>query len=193
MTQDTQDTQDTIVPGNGKSVTVVVSRVVNQGHEHEYEEWVKKLSEAARQAPGNTGVTILVPTPGKTGLHHVVMRFADEKSMHQWETSYIRQKLSHEADAFSRRSRQEATGLETWFSIPECPELEAPPPWKMATVTFLAVFVLSIIILKLLKLAVTDMNFYLESAIVAALLVSILTWVVMPFLSRKVFRKWLFK
>jgi hypothetical protein len=192
MTQETQD-KDTVVQGDGKSITIVVSRVVNPGHEQEYETWVKKLSEAARQAPGNTGVTILVPTPGKTGLHHVVMRFADEKSMHQWETSYIRQKLSHEADAFSRRSRQEATGLETWFSIPECPELEAPPQWKMAIVTFLAVFVLSVVILKLLKWIIPNMNFYLESAIVAALLVSILTWIVMPFLSRYVFRKWLYK
>jgi antibiotic biosynthesis monooxygenase (ABM) superfamily enzyme len=192
MVQDTKDTQDTIVSGEGKAVTVVVSRVVNPGHEQEYEAWVKKLSEAARQAPGNTGVTILVPTPGKAGLHHVVMRFADEKSMHQWETSYIRQKLSHEADAFSRRSRQEATGLETWFSIPECPELESPPQWKMAIVTFFAVYVLSIIIIPLLHLVV-EPNFYAESVIVAALLVSILTWVVMPFFSRYLFRKWLFK
>jgi antibiotic biosynthesis monooxygenase (ABM) superfamily enzyme len=182
-----------IVPTDGKSVTVVVSRVVKPGFEQEYDAWVKKLSEAARQSPGNTGVTVLIPPPGKTGLHHVVMRFADEKSMHIWETSYIRQKLSNEADAFSRRSRQEATGLETWFSIPDCPELETPPHWKMALVTFFAVFVLSIVILQLLKLAFTNMNFYLESAVVAALLVGLLTWVVMPFLSQRVFRKWLYK
>ncbi|MBN1693073.1 MAG: hypothetical protein JW845_05910 [Dehalococcoidales bacterium] len=185
--------EDRIIPGDGKSVTVVVSRVVKPGHDREYDEWVKKLSEAARQSPGNTGVTVLIPPSGKTGLHHVVMRFADEKSMHIWETSYIRQKLSNEADAFSRRSRQEATGLETWFSIPDCPELETPPHWKMAIVTFFAVFVLSIVILQLLKLAFKDMNFYLESTIVAALLVGLLTWVVMPFLSQRVFRKWLYK
>ena len=192
MVQDSQDEQDIIVPGEGKTVTVVVSRVVNPGHEHEYEEWVKKLTEAAREAPGNTGVTILVPTLGKTGLHHVVMHFADEKSMHQWETSYIRQKLSHEADAFSRRSRQVATGLETWFSIPECPELETPPNWKMVAVTFPAVYILSIIIIPLLHLAI-NLNLYVETIIVAGLLVSLLTWFVMPFLSRKVFRKWLYK
>ena len=185
--------KDRIIPGDGKSVTVVVSRVVKPGHDKEYDDWVKKLSEAARQSPGNTGVTVLIPPPGKTGLHHVVMRFADEKSMHIWETSYIRQKLSNEADAFSRRSRQEATGLETWFSIPDCPELETPPHWKMATVTFLAVLVLSIAILKLLQWLFPGMNFYVESLLVALLLVSILTWVVMPFLSQHVFRKWLYK
>jgi antibiotic biosynthesis monooxygenase (ABM) superfamily enzyme len=193
MEKDIRDTDDRILKGQGKTVTVVVSRMVFPGHEQEYDEWVKKLSEAARQSPGNTGVTILVPAPGKSGLRHVVMDFTDEKSMHIWETSYIRQKLSNEADSFSRRSRQEATGLETWFSIPECPELETPPHWKMAVVTFLAVFVLSIAILKLLKWIFTDMNFYLESFLVATLLVVILTWIVMPFLSRHVFRKWLYK
>jgi antibiotic biosynthesis monooxygenase (ABM) superfamily enzyme len=177
---------------NGKAVTVVVSRTVFPGHERDYDEWVKKLADAAKESPGNTGVTILIPTKGQTGLHHVVMYFTDEKSMLQWETSYIRQKLSHEADAFSRRMRQEATGLETWFSIPECPELEAPPRWKMAIVTFFAVYALSIIIIPILHIF-ESFNFYAESIMVAALLVGILTWAVMPLLSRYVFRKWLYK
>jgi antibiotic biosynthesis monooxygenase (ABM) superfamily enzyme len=184
---------DRIVHGRGKEVTVVVSRRVFPGKEKEYDDWVRRLLEAASESPGSRGVTMLVPEPGKEGLHHVVMRFADEKSMHVWETSYARQKLSHEADEFSRRIRQEATGLETWFSLPECPELETPPHWKMATVTFLAVFVLSIVILKLLKWLFTDLNFYLEGFLVAAILVGLLTWIVMPFLSRHVFRRWLYK
>ena len=176
---------------SGKAVTVVVSRTVFPGHEKDYEEWVRKLAESAKEFPGNTGVTILIPSKGKAGLHHVVMYFADEKSMLQWETSYIRQKLSHEADAFSRKIRQEQTGLETWFSIPECPELEAPPQWKMAVVTFFAVYVLSIIIVPLL--GYLKLNFYVESILVAGFLVGILTWAVMPVLSRYIFRKWLYK
>lgn len=177
---------------DGNAKTVVVSRTVFPGHEDDYDEWVKKLVDAAKQSPGNTGVTILIPSKGKAGLHHIVMYYADEKSMLQWETSYIRQKLTHEADAFSRSIRQEGTGLETWFSIPECPELETPPHWKMAAVTFLAVYVLSIIIVPLLQW-VLNLNFYVESILVAGLLVGILTWLVMPFLSRHVFRKWLYK
>jgi antibiotic biosynthesis monooxygenase (ABM) superfamily enzyme len=178
---------------DGKAVTVVVSRTVFPGHEQDYDEWVKKLSDAAKQSPGNTGVTILVPSKGQTGLHHVVMYFTDETSMHQWETSYIRQKLSHEADAFSRRMRQEATGLETWFSIPECPELESPPQWKMAIVTFIGVFLGSCGIIALIELFWEKANFWAFNAVVGALLVSLLTWVVMPIFSRYVFRKWLYK
>jgi antibiotic biosynthesis monooxygenase (ABM) superfamily enzyme len=183
---------DRIVTGK-QGVTVVVSRRVFPEHEKEYDDWVRRLVAASAETPGNQGVTLLVPEPGKSGLHHVVMKFADEKSMHIWETSYARQKLSREADAFSRRVRQEATGLETWFAIPECPELEAPKPWKMAAVTFLAVFVLSIAIIRLSRWIFPAMNFYAESVLVAFLLVGILTWAVMPFLSRHVFRKWLYK
>lgn len=194
MDTDIKD-RDRILTGgkDGKDVTVVVSRNVFPGHEREYDEWVRKLLEAAKQSPGNKGVTMLIPQPGKSGLYHVVMRFADEKSVHQWETSYIRQKLSHEADAFSRRVRQEASGLETWFSIPECPELEAPPRWKMAIVTFIAVYVLASIIIPVLEFFFKGANFYLLNILVTVLLVGILTWVVMPLFSRYIFRKWLYR
>lgn len=184
--------KDTIVP-SGKDITVVVSRNVFPGKEKEYDEWARKLVDAAKEAPGNKGVTLLVPESGATGLYHVVLRFTDDRSVHLWETSYIRQKLSHEADAFSRRVRQEATGLETWFSIPEHPELTTPPHWKMAIVTFIAVYVVSIILVPLLNLAFEGVNFYLSNIVVSALLVAVLTWAVMPLFSRYIFRKWLYR
>jgi antibiotic biosynthesis monooxygenase (ABM) superfamily enzyme len=177
----------------GKSVTVVVSRRVMPGHERDYDDWVRRLVAAATEAKGSIGATMLVPEPGRSGLHHVILRFADEKSVHQWETSYIRQKLSHEADAFSERSRQEATGLETWFSIPECPELAPPPRWKMSIVTFIAVYVLAIIIVPLEGLLLPEANFYLLNILTTLLLVGILTYAVMPFLSQVIFRKWLYR
>ena len=184
---------DTVIPGVKKSVTVVVSRTVFPGHESDYDEWARRLVAAAREAPGNTGVTMLIPEPGKSGLHHLVVHFTDEKSMHIWETSYVRQKLSHEADAFSRSVRQQATGLEAWFSIPECPELETPPRWKMAIVTFIGVYLLSLIIIKIQDYIFKHQNFYLSIFITGALLVVILTWAVMPVFSRYIFRKWLYK
>ena len=105
----------------------------------------------------------------------------------------MRQKLSHEADEFSRRSRQEATGLETWFSIPECPELETPPRWKMAVVTSIAVYILASIIVPVLDILLEDVNFFLVNILTTMLLVGILTWAVMPWFSRYVFRKWLYR
>jgi uncharacterized protein len=185
--------QDEIIKRVGDAVTIVVSRTVFPGYEKEYDAWVRKLADEARKSPGNTGVTMLIPEPGKGGLHHIIFNFADEKSMHIWETSYERQKLSHEADAFSKRSRQAQTGLETWFSIPECPELDTPPHWKMALVTWIGVFLGSCGIIAILDLFWVPHNFWAFNAVVGALLVSLLTWVVMPIFSRYIFKKWLYK
>jgi antibiotic biosynthesis monooxygenase (ABM) superfamily enzyme len=183
---------DVIMP-QGKSVTVVISRRILPGHERDYDEWVRKLVAAATQAPGNTGATMLIPEPGKPGLHHVVLRFADQESVHTWEDSYIRQKLSHEADAFSVRSRQEATGLETWFSIPECPELAPPPRWKMFLITSVAAYILTLIIVPLEQRFIESWPFPVLNILTCALLVGILTYAVMPWLSRYIFRRWLYR
>jgi uncharacterized protein len=182
---------DQIVPGE-KSVTVVVSRRVFPGHDRDYDEWVRKLVGAATEAPGNSGATLLIPQPGKQGLYHVVLRFKDGESVHRWEDSYIRQKLSHEADAFSVKSRQEATGLETWFSIPECPELAPPPHWKQFIVTTIGVYLVSSIIVTLLNYIKLGWNFYVENILTSALVVGSLVWAVMPFLTRVVFSRWLY-
>lgn len=190
--KDIEGERDRIVRRKG-AVTVVVSRLVFPGYEKEYDAWVRQISDAARQSPGNTGVTMLIPEEGKGGLHHIIFNFADEKSMHIWETSYERQKLSHEADAFSKRSRQMQTGLETWFSIPECPELETPPHWKMAIVTWIGVFLCSIAIIPLIELIWKQPNFFAFNAVVGVVLVALLTWAVMPVLSRYIFRKWLYR
>lgn len=181
-----------MVMSKGKSVTVVVSRRVLPGHERDYDDWVRKLVAAATEAPGNTGATMLIPEPGKPGLYHVVLRFTDQESVHRWEDSYIRQKLSHEADAFSVRSRQEATGLETWFSIPECPELAPPPQWKMFLVTSLAVYIASSIIVPI-QGRLEDWPFLLGNILSSMLVVGSLTWGLMPWLSRYIFRKWLYR
>ncbi|MFC1942474.1 hypothetical protein ACFLWU_04575 [Chloroflexota bacterium] len=181
-----------IVP-TGKDVTVVVSRTVFPGREKEYDEWVRRLVDAASEAPGNKGVTTLIPQKGKAGLYHVVFRFKDQASVDIWEISAARQRLTSEADQFSRSHRQAATGLETWFSIPNCPQVDTPPHWKQAIVTTIGVYAVSAIIIKVLGLFSLVWNFYVENILVSALVVGALTWVVMPFLTRVVFRKWLYK
>jgi antibiotic biosynthesis monooxygenase (ABM) superfamily enzyme len=183
--------KDLIMP-QGKSVTVVISRRVYPGHERDYDAWVRKLVAAATEAPGNTGATMLFPEPGKPGLHHVVLHFADQEAVHRWEDSYIRQKLSHEADVFSVRSRQEATGLETWFYLPEHPELTHPPRWKMFLVTSLAVYIVSSIIVPI-QGRLEDWPFLVGNILSSLLVVGSLTWVLMPLFSRYVFRKWLYR
>jgi uncharacterized protein len=183
---------DVIIPGK-KDVTIVVSRNLYPGYEKEYAEWVRQLIDAATDAPGNTGVTALVPQKGKSGLHHVVLRFKDQDSVDAWERSPTRQRLTYEADRFSRLHRQAATGLETWFSIPQCPQLDTPPHWKQAIVTFIGVYAVSTVFILIMGLFKLGWPIVLENILVSALVVGSLTWAVMPFLTRVVFRKWLYR
>jgi antibiotic biosynthesis monooxygenase (ABM) superfamily enzyme len=148
---------------------------------------------AANAAPGNTCVTSLLPQKGKGGLYHIVFRFKDQASVDAWENSSIRQKLTNEADQFSRHHRQSASGLETWFTIPNCPQLDTPPHWKQAIVTAIGVYVVSAAIITLIGLFNLGWNFFVENILVSALVVAALTWAVMPFLTRVVFRRWLYK
>ncbi len=76
---------DTLVANKGKAVTVVASRRVFPGHENDYRDWVHKMVDAANEAPGNLGSTLLIPESGKEGLRHLLLRFADRESVLKWE------------------------------------------------------------------------------------------------------------
>jgi hypothetical protein len=174
-------------------VTIVISRSVFPGKEKEYEEFVRAMVSFASTFPGNLGITTLIPQQGKSGIYHVVFRFKDTASAEAWENSETRKKLTELANQFSRHERQAATGLDTWFTIPECPQIAIPPHWKQAIVTTIGVFVMSTIFIKLMAWLNLGWNFYIENLIISALVVISLTWATMPFLNRIVFRKWLYK
>lgn len=184
---------DRIVEQRDKSVTVVVSRSVEPGAEPQYDKWVRKLVAAAMSAKGNRGATLLIPEPGRRGLYHVVMRFADRKSVNEWEESRIRKRLTREANRFSKSSRQEGTGMETWFSVPECPELAPPPKWKMSVVAFIAAYILTVIIIPVELRYLGAWPFPALNIITNVLLATLMTYAMMPLLSRFVFRRWLYR
>ena len=86
---------------------------------------------------------------------------------------------------------EEIGGLAFWFTLPGRPPRRAPPRIKMALLTFLGAYPLSILYPKLLTPITNGWPPWLEGALLVALLVVSLTWVVMPVFTR-VFEKWLF-
>lgn len=184
--------KDKIITGR-KDVTIVSSRTVFPGKEKEYDDFVHQMVAAASAAPGNLGITTLIPQKGKTGLYHIVLRFKDQASVDAWENSDIRKQLTTQADQFSRHERQATTGVDAWFTIPDCPQVNVPPHWKQVIVTTIGVFVMSTIFIKLMAWLNPGWNFYVENLIISALVVISLTWATMPFLNRIIFRKWLYK
>ncbi|TPL36007.1 antibiotic biosynthesis monooxygenase [Mesorhizobium sp. B2-4-6] len=178
-------------PEDRTPVTVVVSRFVTSGHETDYRDWVFRVLQAAEQYPNNLGAVILSPGARQPNVYQLVHRFADEASLRAWESSETRQKLSREADAFSTSSRQQATGMETWFSLPEAPGLPPPAKWKMAVASFFATYSLTSIVIPLEWLAIPHWPFPISNIVTNVLLAVLMTFVVMPTIS-SFLRDWLY-
>ena len=78
---------------------------------------------------------------------------------------------------------QELTGLESWFTLPGAP-LQRLPKWKMAIATFLAVFPVAMILNLTFGPVIQSWHFLLRNAFFNACVVALLTWVVMPLVTR---------
>jgi hypothetical protein len=77
-------------------------------------------------------------------------------------------------------------GLEAWFRSPHA----APPKWKMVIATFLGVFPLAMVLDRTLGPVIRDWHFVLRSAVFNVFVVVLLSWAVMPFVTRLLHR-WL--
>ncbi|WP_272819343.1 hypothetical protein [Scytonema hofmannii] len=86
---------------------------------------------------------------------------------------------------------QTLTGLETWFRLSE-KLLKAPPPrYKMALITWLGVFVTLGIVSRLLAPLLSRLPLLLNQLITTGLVVALLTYLVMPRLT-KLFQRWMY-
>ena len=74
-------------------------------------------------------------------MRHVIHRFRDKASLEAWEYSEDLHRLKEEANKFS--TPYQATGLETWFTIPDLKAIVPPPKWKMAIVSFIGAYCIS--------------------------------------------------
>jgi antibiotic biosynthesis monooxygenase (ABM) superfamily enzyme len=87
---------------------------------------------------------------------------------------------------------EKASGLETWFDIPG--QLVTPPPrWKMALTTIIAIYPIALFFAVFITPHVTNWTVFLRAALVPIFGPIILTYLFMPFLTRKVLRGWLYR
>lgn len=171
-------------------VTVLVARRVAPGREREFEDWVEGLLRLAATFPGFLGGGVLRP-PSSEHEWQVVYRFADAAGQRRWESSPERAAALGDARDFtSEVGVARASGLETWFALPGR-TAPAPPKWKMALVTLAAIYPLALLINVLLVPRTATWPLLLRPVVFAGILVPLMTWVVMPRLTRAV-RGWLY-
>jgi antibiotic biosynthesis monooxygenase (ABM) superfamily enzyme len=83
------------------------------------------------------------------------------------------------------------TGLEGWFTLPSQPGAPPPPPYKMAIVTWVTIFPLITLIVVASAPLLGSLPVVARLAIVTGVTVPLMTWVIMPRMTR-LLRRWLY-
>jgi uncharacterized protein len=170
----------------------VISRNIKPGHEKDYDDWLQRYLTLERNAPGYIGATIIIPGGNSLALRYIIIRFTDKSSMKAWENSPESLNLLEEVSNYSTRHYEAATGLETWFNLPDFKTVVAPPPrWKMIIVIFIAAYSISSISRSILNPFIGPWPLMASNVIYSTILVISFTYLAMPFLSR-LLRRWLY-
>jgi len=175
------------------SVTVVTSRRVKPGHEEDFERWLDGIGEAAAKYPGFVWRRVTRPREHDRPEYVVVFKFDSYAHMVGWTESEERRDWLARVRPLVLDEFKETvlTGLERWFTLPGQPNLPPPTRARMASVTLLVVYPLSYGLNALLGGWLAPLPAPLRSLIVAVLLITLMTWVVMPRATR-LFRRWLY-
>jgi antibiotic biosynthesis monooxygenase (ABM) superfamily enzyme len=167
-----------------QAIGVVVTRRVPLANIDVFEATLHELLQIASKQPGHIAGEVLRGTAhGGEREYFVAYRFADETRLRTWEASSERRVLVERIDALAIGGRRrELTGLEAWFELPAG---RLPPlRHRMAFVTWLGIWPLVSLVLWLLAPHLAALPFLLRTGILSALLVSAMTYVVMPHLTR---------
>jgi uncharacterized protein len=149
--------------------------------------------EAAKTFNGHLGVNIFRPTDSANPEYRIVFKFDHLSNLQRWENSEIRNTWLLRAKRLTVGSHktQILTGLETWFTLPTQKAIVPPPRYKMLAVTCLGAFPTLNLINILLQPFLRLLPSLLRSLITTVVLLSLMTYVVMPRMT-KLFASWLY-
>ena len=173
-------------------VTTTVTRRIKPGHEAAYEGFLAGISGAARAFPGYLGVEVFRPAPGQGGEYRTVYRFDSAAHLQGWLDSPERAAWLQRAEPHvaGPMRTQVLTGLESWFALTTQPGTP-PPPYKMAIVTWVTIFPLITLVVVAIAPLLGSLPLVLRLAVTTGVTVPLMTWVVMPRMTRLLHR-WLY-
>jgi uncharacterized protein len=170
-------------------IHVAITRRVRAGSEAEFQRALQEFFKRSFAHGGVLGASMLIPPPGSDSREFGILRtFADEKERDAFYASPMFQAWEERARTLTEGEPvyRQMHGLEAWFRSPGGP----PPRWKMATVTLIGVYPVSLLIGFLVSPHLRALPLAINLFVVSALIVACLTWLVMPRLTN-IFRGWL--
>ena len=176
-------------------VTVIVTRRVRRGCAAEFERLMSGMQAAAARFPGHMGGFLIPPDAPEHGCYRTLFAFDNEAHLQAWTHSAERSEWLVQIAAVTHgddTALRVLTGLETWFALPAARTQAPPPRWKMALVTWSAIFPL---VLLSSHTVAPLLGPWLHPALVVlvatGLIVTAMTWLVMPTLVR-LLASWLY-
>lgn len=171
-------------------IHVAITRRAKPGCEAGFQTALRDFFQASFAHGGVLGATMIVPPPGSDSREFGILRtFANEKERDDFYASPIFKAWEKTCEPLTESnswSHRPLHGLEAWFRSPHNP----PPKWKMAVTTFLGVFPVAMGLHLTLGPMIRSWHFVLASAAFNACVVALLTWLVMPLVTRLLHR-WL--
>src|SRR5436190_956960 len=163
-------------------IHVAITRRVKPGHEAEFQQALREFFQASFGHGGVLGASMLVPPPGSDSREFGILRtFASEKERDAFYESPMFKAWEQRARTLTEGEPvyRQLHGLEAWFRSPN-----PPPRWKMGIATFLGVFPTAMILSLALSPGIKTWPFILRNTAFNACMVALLTWVVMPLVTR---------
>jgi len=171
-------------------IHVVITRRVRPGCETQFQEALRQFFRSSFAHDGVLGASMIVPPPGSGSSEFGILRtFASEQDRDAFYASALFQEWQKTVAPLAEddwTSRQ-LHGMEAWFRSSQ----SAPARWKMALLTWAAVWPATVAVRAVLQpLLGGALPTVLFAGAVAAGVVALLTWLLMPWLVQAA-RSWL--
>jgi antibiotic biosynthesis monooxygenase (ABM) superfamily enzyme len=188
------NTPSSVGMDHGQSVAFIITHTIKAGEEERYEAWLMDMLSAVSRAPGYLGREVFRPAQGRR-TYTSILRFDVYDHLNAWAESDARHALvSQVSDLLTKGDVHEIrTGIDFWFT----PEHTKPPkPWKQFLLVLSAIYPLSLIIpalfTPLFRVTPPLTHPLIRGLFIAAVVVGLMTFVVMPRYTRLV-KRWLYE
>ena len=168
-----------------KSVTLVISHLLDPQHGRRYEEWLGKIMPIAAEFPGHLGANVIRPAAGQN-LWSVIIRFDTLEHLYAWTQSETRRQLV--AEIAPLLTEGDRTEVRT-----EPANVRQPRRWKQFLITLLVIFPSTNLVPAVTGMLLPSLKGSLLLHLINdACVVALVVWFWMPIVTR-LFAGWLKK
>ncbi len=163
----------------------VVRRRAKPGCAPAYEALIAAMFAEARAFPGYQAAELIPPaTPG--GEYQIVQRFATTADLERWNDSPERAAWMERLSAVAEGEPEYRLlhGLDVWFGPAAVPVAKPPVRWRMTLVSWFGIFPTVAALLTFVAPLLGEFPFLLRTAIITALVAVLMSYVIMPRLTR---------